>query len=221
MIPLRDENPTRTFPFITVAIIAINILVFIYELNLGEGLQVKIEQFAAVPYNITHMISLSVLLTLVTSIFLHAGFAHIVGNMLYLWVFGNNIEDRLGHIKFIFFYLLCGIVATLGHVFTSAGSKIPLIGASGAISGVLGAYIILYPRARILVLVPLFIMWRIIRVQAVWFLGFWIILQFIYGSASFALADASSQGGVAWFAHIFGFFAGWVFLGVFIKGRAR
>lgn len=217
MIPLRDENPSRTFPIVTVSIIGINILVFIYELMLGNALQDKIMQFGAVPYDITHFTSAAVLLTLFTAMFFHAGFAHILGNMWYLWIFGNNIEDKLGNIKFIFFYLSCGVVATLGHVFTDPGSKLPMIGASGAISGVLGAYIILYPRAKVLVLIPLFYIWRIVKLQAVWFLGFWILLQLFYGTASFTLADASTQGGVAWFAHIFGFFAGWVFLGIFLK----
>lgn len=215
MIPLRDENPTKTFPFITLSIIAINVVVFIYEFMLGAGLQEKIVEFGVIPYNITHPASFAVFLTLFTAIFFHAGFFHILGNMWYLWIFGNNIEDRLGHIKFIFFYLCCGLVASLGHVFSDTGSKMPMIGASGAISGVLGAYIILYPRAKILVLMP--VIWRAVRVQAVWFLGFWILLQIFYGTSSIVATDASSAGGVAWFAHVFGFFAGWVFLGIFLK----
>lgn len=217
MIPLKDENPTKTFSFVTVAIIVINVLVFIYELSMGEQLEGKIALFAVTPHNIMHMSNPGVLLTLITSLFFHAGFAHILGNMLYLWVFGNNIEDRLGHAKFILFYLSCGIVATLGHIITAPDSKLPLIGASGAVSGVLGAYLLLYPRARVLVLVPLFYIWRVVKVQALWFLIFWIILQVFYGTTSFALMDATDRGGVAWFAHIFGFFAGMLFLGIFLK----
>lgn len=218
MIPLKDENPTQTFPFVTIAIIIINALVFIYELSLGSQLQDKITLFAATPYNITHLDNPSALVTLITSLFLHAGFAHIIGNMLYLWVFGNNIEDRLGHARFILFYLLCGIVATFGHIVIAPDSKVPLIGASGAVSGVLGAYLLLYPRAKVLVLIPLFFIWRIVRLQALWFLVFWIILQFLYGASSFALANAADRGGqVAWFAHIFGFFAGMLFLGILSK----
>ncbi len=133
MIPLKDENPTQTFPFITILIILINIFVFIYELSLGDRLPDEIKRFAVTPYNLIHMASPAVLLTLVTALFFHGGFTHILGNMLYLWVFGNNIEDRLGHLRFIFFYLACGILATLGHVVTDSNSQLPLIGASGAI----------------------------------------------------------------------------------------
>jgi len=219
MIPLRDENPTETFPFVTLTLIASNVLIFIYELTLGSGLEDKIAQFAATPYYITHMNNPAVLLTLITSLFFHASIAHIFGNMLYLWVFGNNIEDRLGHIRFVFFYLICGIVASFGHIIANPSSKLPLIGASGAISGVLGAYLLLYPRAKILVLIPLFYIWRIAKVQAFWFLVFWIILQFFYGATTFALMDTSNTGGVAWFAHIFGFFAGMLFLKLFLKTK--
>lgn len=219
MIPLKDENPTETFPFVTIIIIVINALVFIYELMLGDQLQNKITQFAVIPYNITHMSNPSVLLTLTTSLFFHGGFAHILGNMLYLWVFGNNIEDRLGHFRFIVFYLVCGIVATFGHIVTAVDSKLPVIGASGAISAVLGAYLLLYPRAKVLVLIPLFYIWRIAKIQAWWFLVFWIILQFLYGTTSSALMGSSEEGGVAWFAHIAGFFAGILFLRLFLKRR--
>lgn len=219
MIPLRDENPAKTFPLITITIIVINVLVFIYELMLGSRLEDKIYQVAVIPYNITRLNSPGVWLSLVTSLFFHAGVAHLFGNMLYLWVFGNNIEDRLGHIRFIFFYLSCGIAATFGHIVTSFDSRLPVIGASGAISGVLGAYLLLYPRAKVLVLIPLFFIWRIAKISALWFLVFWMMLQFFYGAASFALAGQSSQGGVAWFAHIAGFFAGMLFLGIFLRRK--
>lgn len=222
MIPLRDENPTKTFPFVTIAIIIINALVFIYELSLGAHLEDKFNRFAVIPYEITHINNPAVLLTLITSLFFHAGFAHLLGNMLYLWVFGNNIEDRLGHIRFVFFYLLCGIIATFGHILTAFNSRIPVIGASGAISGVLGAYLVLYPRAKVLVLIPLFYIWRIARISAGWFLLFWIILQFFYGTTSLALMSESGRGGgVAWFAHIAGFFAGILFLRLFLGRRYR
>jgi len=218
MIPLRDENPTKTFPFVTIAIILINILVFIYELAQGDRLQDKITQFAVIPYDLIHLHNPKVLLTLVTSLFFHAGFVHIFGNMLYLWVFGNNVEDRLGHLRFTFFYILCGIIATFGHILTAWNSKLPVLGASGAISAVLGAYLILYPRAKILVLIPLFFIWHIARVQALWFLVFWILLQFLYGVTSSALIKGDTVGGgVAWFAHITGFFAGILFLRLFLR----
>lgn len=219
MIPLRDENPTRTVPFVTISIIAINILVFIYEIFLGGQLEERITEFAVIPYNLVHAASPRVLLTLVTSLFFHAGIAHVFGNMLYLWVFGNNIEDKLGHFRFILFYFLCGIIATFGHVVTAFDSKLPVIGASGAISAVLGAYLILYPRAKVLVLLPFFYMWRIVKVQAFWFLIFWIALQFISGTTTLALAGESGKGGVAWFAHIAGFFAGILFLYLFLPKR--
>lgn len=219
MIPLRDENPTRIKPFVTIVIIAINILVFICALSLGSQLQDRFIRFAVIPYNLIHMASPAMLLTLITSLFLHGGFAHLFGNMLYLWVFGNNIEDRLGHIRFIFFYLACGIVASFGQIVASPNSKLPLIGASGAISGILGAYLLLYPRAKVLVLIPLFYFWRIVKIQAKWFLAFWIILQFFYGTTSFVLMDAAKEGGVAWFAHIAGFFSGILFLKILLKTK--
>lgn len=221
MIPLRDENPTKTFPFVTIIIIAINLLVFIYELSLGVHIEDKISQFALIPYDITHLINKANLFTLITSLFLHAGFAHIIGNMLYLWVFGNNIEDAIGHIRFVFFYLFCGVVASLGHILTALNSKVPVIGASGAVSGILGAYLLLYPRAKVLVLIPLFYFWRIAKVPAMWFLGFWIVLQLIYGTGSFLLLEATSKTGVAWFAHIAGFLSGLIFIRVLVKRKKR
>ena len=205
----------------TIAIIIINTLVFIYELTQGQHLEDKIMQFAVIPYNLIHTHSPRVLLTLVTSLFFHAGLAHLFGNMLYLWVFGNNIEDRLGHLKFVFFYLLCGVVATFGHLLTNANSKIPVLGASGAISGVLGAYLILYPRAKVLVLIPLFYIWRIAKVQALWFLVFWIVLQFLYAGTTSALTIGEEGQGVAWFAHIAGFFSGILFLRLFLRKDTR
>jgi membrane associated rhomboid family serine protease len=219
MIPLRDENPTRTFPFVTIAIILANLAVFVYEIALGERLQDKILLFAAVPYNITHLKHARELLTLATSLFFHAGIFHIAGNMLYLWVFGNNIEDRLGHTRFVFFYLFCGIAATLGHILTSPGSRLPLVGASGAVSAVLGAYLLLYPRAKVLVLLPLFFFWPVIKVEASFFLFFWIMLQFVHGTSSLVMMEAAQKGGVAWFAHITGFLSGIVFLKLFLRAK--
>ncbi|MCM8800896.1 MAG: rhomboid family intramembrane serine protease [Candidatus Omnitrophica bacterium] len=215
MIPLKDENPTRSFPFITLTIILINISVFIYELKLGSMLENKIYQFGFIPYNLIHSLGLETLFTLVTSLFFHASFFHLIGNMLYLWIFGDNIEDRLGHLRFLFFYLLCGTLASFAQVIANPFSRIPMIGASGAISGVLSAYLVLYPKADVFVLVPLFYIWRIIRVKAFWFLIFWIILQFFYGTGSYLLMEAGEKGGVAWFAHIGGFFSGILLLGVF------
>jgi len=220
MIPLRDENPTRTFPLVTITIIVINALVFLYELSLGSGLEPLVKRFGVIPYELTHPLGVTVFLTLLTSLFLHGDFLHILGNMLYLWIFGNNIEDRLGHLRFIFFYITCGIAASLGHVLSALSSQIPTIGASGAISGVLGAYLILYPNAKILTLVPLFYSFRIVRINAKWFLLIWIIIQILSGTASVTYADSSARTGVAWFAHIAGLLARVLFL-FLLSGRKK
>lgn len=162
MIPLHDDNPTETAPVITVAIIAICVLVFLWQLSLGgQGLQATVYSLGVIPVVLLHKVDLpaaAVLvpayLTIITSMFLHGGFMHLAGNMLYLWIFGNNVEDAMGHMRFVFFYLFCGIAAVAGQVLQNPASEVPMIGASGAISGVLGAYLLLYPNARVLVLIP-------------------------------------------------------------------
>ncbi len=206
MIPLKDENPTQTFPFVTISLIVINILVFIYEYTLSqETLKLTIEQFGIVPYYLTHLSyaldpsGIPRFYTLITSAFFHGGILHLAFNMLFLWIFGNNIEDVLGHIKFILFYLLSGIIAGMSQALVTPQSTIPIIGASGAVAGVLGAYLVLYPRARILTLFWFFFFIRIVRIPTVVFLGFWFLIQILY---------AGTGGGVAWFAHIGGFIAG-------------
>ena len=217
MIPLRDNVPTKTFPFITILIIVINIAVFVYQLSLGsEAREELIMRAGAIPYEISHgvdkppLLGCPVQLTLLSSMFLHGGLFHIIGNMLYLWIFGKNIEDRVGHLRFIFFYLVCGVVASIIHIATSPESRIPMVGASGAISGVLGAYLILFPRARILTLVIFLIFIRFIEIPAFIILSFWIIVQFIN-------ATSLHQTNVAWFAHIGGFFAGLFLIPLFRK----
>lgn len=215
MIPLKDENPTETFPFITIAFIIANALVFAYEISLGEtSLEPFVRTMAVIPTEIRRGFALGEYPTLFTSMFLHGGPLHLLGNMLYLWIFGNNIEDAVGHFRFIIFYFLCGMAASAGHILLNASSDIPVIGASGAISGVLGAYLILYPQARVLTLVPLFFFIRIVRVPAFFFLGVWIVFQIIQG-----LVAGSTGGGVAWFAHIGGFFAGIILLPLFMRSR--
>jgi rhomboid family protein len=155
-------------------------------------------------------------MSLITSMFLHGGFMHLIGNMLYLWIFGNNIEDAMGHGRFIAFYLLCGVIAAMSHAVMEPGSTAPMIGASGAISGVLGAYLLLYPRARVFVLIPLgFFFWRM-YVPAGFVLGFWFVLQLLSSTAT-----AGAGGGVAWFAHIGGFLAGMVLIGFFKRRSVR
>ncbi|HHQ42008.1 MAG TPA: rhomboid family intramembrane serine protease [Chromatiales bacterium] len=211
MIPLHDDNPTTLRPVVTVALIAACVAAFLWQLSLGQdgyrravyslgfipavffGERVLAPELAVVPPA----------LTLVTSMFLHGGLWHLLGNMLYLWIFGNNVEDAMGHARFVAFYLLCGIAAALGQGILDPGSTIPMIGASGAISGVLGAYLLLYPHARVLVLIPLGFFSQLVRVPAVLVLGLWFLIQIVS-----SLAADPSRGGVAWFAHIGGFLAG-------------
>ena len=224
MLPLRDENPTKTYPAVTVTLIGVNVLVFLYELALGHRVNDFLSAFGAVPYEITHRVDLPptsglpVQLNLFTSMFLHAGWIHLLGNMLYLWIFGNNVEDSMGHWRFLIFYILCGLVAGLGQVFINPQSKIPSVGASGAIAGVLGGYILLYPFARVLTLVPLGFFIRIIPLPAILVLGMWIVLQFFQGLASLSVRET---GGVAWFAHIGGFIAGLGLIKIFSHKRQR
>jgi membrane associated rhomboid family serine protease len=220
MIPLRDDNPTRTFAFVTVGIIALNAVVFWYELSLPQGAPVQtfFANFALTPAHLTQTHSPQAYSTVLTSMFMHGGWLHIIGNMWFLWIFGNNVEDSVGHFKFIVFYLLCGIAAAAAQVAMSPGSTVPMIGASGAISGVLGAYLLLFPRARILTLVPIWIILQFIRVPAVIFLVLWFAIQFFSGWSSVASAQ---QGGVAFWAHVGGFVAGMVLILPFKKRGVR
>lgn len=217
MIPLKDENPTETFSFCTIVLIAANVVVFLYELSLAQAIDPFVKRMAVIPYEIGQSGLSREFPTLLTSMFLHGGPLHLIGNMLYLWIFGNNVEDAMGHVRFVLFYLLCGIAAALTHIVLNASSEVPVIGASGAISGVLGAYLILYPRARVLVLVPVFFFIRIIRVPAFVVLGFWIVLQIVQGIPSLVVAERT--GGVAWFAHVGGFCAGMVLVPLFTRAR--
>ena len=204
-IPLRDENPTYRFPIVTVFLIVVNVMVFFFQVLSPQGLEYYVLRMGAIPYEITHFTSIPQLprlsppLTLFTSMFMHGGILHLVGNMLYLWIFGNNIEDFLGTFRFILFYFLAGIGASLAHILFHPNSMVPMIGASGAIAGVLGAYLILYPRARVMTLVFLFVFIRVIPVPAAFILGLWFFVQ---------IMNAGFGGGVAWFAHIGGFVIG-------------
>src|SRR5262245_56578527 len=219
MFPFRDNIPSRTFPIITILIIVINVFVFLYELSLGRGLERFIMQYGVVPGAVTGWPasnrSLSdVALPFITSMFLHGGWLHLIGNMWYLWIFGDNIEDRLGHFSYLIFYLLCGLGAGIVHTILNFDVRVPAIGASGAIAGVLGAYLVSYPGARILTLIPIFIFMQIIEIPAVIVLGFWFIMQFLAGTASLASATANT-GGVAWWAHVGGFVIGMILVGMF------
>ncbi len=214
MIPLHDDNPTDTKPVVTVSLIGACIVVFLWQLSLGgNGGQQAVYALGFIPALLFEGRELSpdiALLppsaTFITSMFLHGGWMHLIGNMLYLWIFGNNIEDAMGHGRFIVFYGICGIAAALAQGFQDTSSVIPMIGASGAISGVLGAYLLLYPKAKVLVLVPLGIIITTLRLPALYVLGFWFVLQFLSGAV--AASAESGGGGVAWWAHIGGFVAG-------------
>jgi membrane associated rhomboid family serine protease len=216
MIPLRDDNPRRTFPFVTYMLVGVNVLAFLWELTLGESLQDALFQIAFIPARFWLPGNwVSDILTIVISMFLHGGLLHIGSNMLYLWVFGDNVEDRIGHGKYLVFYLACGFLATYAHAFFSPGSRIPAIGASGAIAGVLGAYLVLYPHARVLTVIPIIIFITVREIPAIFVLGIWFILQLFSGVGSLGVTDAQDMGGVAYFAHIGGFVAGMVLIPLF------
>jgi membrane associated rhomboid family serine protease len=223
MIPLKDDVPSRSVPVVTIALIALNVLAFFYQFSLGfdagEGSatagEAFVYEFGAIPCRLTGSCAApgefpNPAVTVLTSMFLHGGLLHIAGNMLYLWIFGDNVDDTLGHVRFLFFYLLSGVGAAAAQTLVSPASTVPMIGASGAISGVLGAYILLFPYASILTLVTFGFFIRFIHIPALVVLGFWIVLQFLYGTITFSASamGRSDQGGVAWFAHIGGFVAG-------------
>ncbi len=216
MLPIRDVNPTRSFAWVTAILIAINVLVFLYELALPspKALYGLVHAMGLVPYRVSRHFSLAVLPTFFTSMFLHAGFVHLLSNMLFLWIFGNNVEDTLGRLPFTLFYFLCGLGAGAVQVAVNPNSLIPTIGASGAISGVLGGYMLLFPRARVYTL--LFVGWfiRLVELPAVMVLGLWIALQFLQGLISLGMPQV---GGVAWFAHIGGFLTGVLLVKLFPK----
>ena len=209
MIPLRDVIPSRTVPFITITIIVLNALAWLFELSLPErDLNQFLTYYGVVPADFW-------VPSLVTSMFLHGSWMHVIGNMWYLWIFGDNVEDRLGHGRFIVFYLLCGIAAAIGQIAIDSSSTLPTIGASGAIAGVMGAYFVLYPHSRVLTLIPWIIFWEVIELPAVILLAFWFLLQLIGGVGQIAATSAShGSGGVAFAAHVAGFVVG--VIGVFI-----
>jgi membrane associated rhomboid family serine protease len=216
-IPLRDDNPTTRLPVVTVALIVLNTAVFLLQATAPHGLEMAALRFGAVPYDIVHFRSAApaavpALLTLLTSMFLHAGLFHLAGNMLYLWIFGNNIEDRLGHVRFALFYLAGGVAAALTHILFEPGSRVPMIGASGAIAGVLGAYFLLFPRARVKVFVFLIFYIDVVAVPAGVVLGLWFVMQVL---------NVGMGGGVAWFAHIGGFLAGLALVRLALGGGVR
>ncbi|MEL6579513.1 MAG: rhomboid family intramembrane serine protease [Cyanobacteria bacterium J06621_12] len=218
MVPLKDENPIKITPYVTYILIAANILIFVYELSLNPNqLNIFFHLFAVVPQELTASFNgvsvgqgIPEAVTPITSQFLHAGFAHVGFNMLYLWIFGNNIEEQLGRAKFIVFYVSCGVLAVMAQWFFSAMSSVPSLGASGAIAGVMGAYILKFPQAKIVTVLPLGIFFPLFRIPAIYFLGFWFIEQALNGISSFNVTASvgMESGGVAYWAHAGGFVAG-------------
>ena len=221
MLPLSDHNPSRTTPVVNYLLIAANVLMFFWELSLGPDIERDLvlvsfvpARFWLAPFYPPNLIRILI------SMFLHAGWLHLGGNMLYLWIFGDNIEDRLGHFKYVIFYVLCGTVATLTHAVMNPSSRIPSLGASGAIAGVLGAYILLFPRAQVTTLIPIFVFVTVREIPAVIVLGLWFVLQLFVGVASVGVPEAQNTGGVAYFAHIGGFVAGMLLI-VIMGGYRR
>jgi membrane associated rhomboid family serine protease len=215
MIPIRDEIPTRRVPFVNYVLIAINILVFLFQLLLGPNeLDQFVQSFALIPAQLTTGVGIGDVSDIFTSMFMHAGWAHIGGNMLYLWIFGDNVEDAMGHGVYLVFYLFGGILASVAHVFTNGNSLIPTVGASGAIAAVLGAYMVLYPQARVVTLLTLGYFIRMTALPAVILLGFWFVLQLFQGVASIG-----ATVGVAFWAHIGGFVAGYAIAWLFFRDR--
>jgi len=223
MIPIRDENPSGTRPVVTWALVGACVLAFAWQMSLGApGFNRAVFGLGVIPAVITGQAELAPNLvvvppaaTILTSMFLHGGFMHLAGNMLYLWIFGDNIEDRMGHGRYILFYLVCGVAAVFAQVLPEPDARIPMIGASGAISGVLGAYLLLFPHARVLVAVPFGFIIQMIRLPAVWVLGLWFGIQLV----SSLLAE-QGEGGVAFRAHLGGFIAGLI-IGPFLVRRRR
>ena len=224
MIPLRDNIPTQRFAYVTYILIGLNFIVFLAELMMGEtALQHFIMEWGYVPARVMGTITSGhfdprILATLVTSTFLHAGWIHLLGNMLYLHIFGNNVEDSMGRMRFVFFYLLIGALANFGQILVTSTSQVPGIGASGAIAGILGAYVLLYPRAGVLVLVPVVFIPLFFTLPAVAVLVFWFVLQLFQGTLTLAAGEAASAG-VAFWVHVAGFALGMLLIPIFRNRR--
>lgn len=208
MIPYKDDNPTHSVSYVTIGIIISNTIIFLLEIIFPPGMEKAVYAYGAVPQYILNFEKFQPIhpaLTVFTAMFMHGGIFHLAGNMLYLWIFGNNIEDKLGHLRFIIFYIFCGITAAYSHAIIDPHSLTPMIGASGAISGILGAYLLLFPRAGVYTVIFFGFFVQIVKIPALIVIGFWAVVQFINGMMSTGLVK---QGGVAWFAHIGGFLTG-------------
>jgi membrane associated rhomboid family serine protease len=229
MIPIRDDQPRFSTPYVTYFIIALNGLVFLFELSQSHrALNALIYQFGVVPVHFeralagAHNYTLPAsFLTIITSMFLHGGWLHIIGNMWFLWIFGDNIEDHLGHFSYLLFYLVSGIAAALTHILLNPGSNVPTVGASGAIAGVMGAYFVLYPKARVLTLVPLIIFFTFWWLPAWVMLGYWFVVQFLMGAATSIAETSQNTGGVAVWAHVGGFVTGILLIKLLPERRGR
>ena len=232
MIPIRDDQPRFSTPYVTYFIIALNAVVFLFELSIGtqghRALNGLIYQFGVVPQHFELAIQGSrrydlpgQSLTILTSMFLHGGWLHIIFNMWFLWIFGDNIEDHLGHFSYLIFYLVSGFAAAVTHILLNMNSTAPTVGASGAIAGVMGAYVVLYPKARVLTLVPLSVFFTFWWLPAWIFLGYWFVLQFLSGTATSIAETSSSAGGVAFWAHVGGFVAGVLLIKLLPERRGR
>lgn len=217
MIPIRDQIPTKRVPLVTYALIAANVLVFLLEWLAGSGQEALVYEFALIPAEVTAGLDVGDVSDIFTSMFMHAGLAHLLGNMLYLWIFGDNVEDSMGGLKYLSFYLIGGVVASVTHILTNPNSQIPTVGASGAIAAVLGAYLILYPQSRVLTIIPFGFFIRMTMVPAIVLLGFWFVLQFFSGLLSVGATE--DVGGVAFWAHVGGFVAGMVLARLFAGSR--
>jgi membrane associated rhomboid family serine protease len=221
-------------PFVNYGLIALNLLFFLFELSLGERLERFVYAAAVIPALFTgsdHVLTLPQVLRtsldpslggrVLVAMFLHGGWAHVLGNMLYLWIFGDNVEDRVGHFRYLVFYLVCGWTASYAHIWSQPASRMPSLGASGAIAGVLGAYITLYPRANVLTAIIIFFFVRVVSIPAIFFLGIWFLQQFLYGTMALHVSTVQNSGGVAWWAHIGGFAAGFVLIWIFQSRKRR
>jgi len=220
MIPIRDMNPRRSFPVVNLVLIALNVAFFFWELSLGPQLEAVMRRVAFIPKEFFEPGQIAAdTQSMFLSMFLHGGWLHLLSNMLYLWIFGDNIEDRLGHVKYIIFYFACGVLATLAHAFASPNSPLPSVGASGAIAGVLGAYLVLFPSARVMTFIPLGFFLAMRELPALVVLGLWFVIQLFTGVASLQVTTAQDVGGVAYFAHIGGFVAGLIL--IFLMGGRK
>lgn len=223
MLPLRDDIPSSRYPVVNVGLILLNIVCFIYELQLGPELDPFIKVYGFVPARFMLQFEkgfqVAELIPVFTSMFLHGGFLHLLSNLWVLWIFGDNVEDSMGHGRYLIFYLLCGVISVFAQNGLTPTSTLPMVGASGAIAGVLGAYFLLYPRARVLTLVPVIVFFYLVEVPAYVFLGLWLFLQVLRGYIEIMPTAGEIRGGVAWGAHIGGFLAGMVLIWLFAENR--